>query len=232
MSISTKPIIQMSCLGKLGRFGNQLSEYAYARSYAERMGAVLQTPPWIGQKLFVGIDDPPITDPFPQLGLEEEPMGRVNINLFGYFFRKFEKEYTADQARKYFQIKPEILAQYPPRQEKYIAAHLRYGDMVRHQKKLWLVPQISFIRAMLLEGIDPEKVVWVSEEAGKPMMEDFITLMRADTLFISNSTFSFWAGVLGKNPTIYSPVLPKHRVGFTECDFEKKLLFVVKAKSK
>lgn len=221
MPKKVRPEVQISTLGKRGRFGNQLFQYAFARSYAERVGAVLQTPPWIGQKLFVGINDPPITEHFPRLRDEQHPRGKLYIDIYGHFVESLGKHYSADEARSYFRFKPEILKSHPSRQDKYVAAHLRRGDIARHPDNHWLIPQSSYEAAMLLVGIDPLKVVWVSDAFGRPMIEDFLTLMYADTLFIANSTFSYWAGILGNNRKIYSPVPPPMRKGYTHCKFKE-----------
>jgi hypothetical protein len=45
-------VLTMSSIGKFGRFGNQLFQYAFLRICAERMGARIECPPWVGQALF------------------------------------------------------------------------------------------------------------------------------------------------------------------------------------
>lgn len=57
-------VISMSCLGNLGRFANQIFQYAFLRIYAREHQLLAQTPPWIGQTLF-GCTDPPITRELP-----------------------------------------------------------------------------------------------------------------------------------------------------------------------
>ena len=42
----------MWCLGRFGRFGNQLLQYAFLRVYAELHGLDIETPRWIGQEIF------------------------------------------------------------------------------------------------------------------------------------------------------------------------------------
>ena len=54
----------MSSLGKLGRFGNQLFQYAFLRICAEKSGARVECPPWIGQTLF-GHKDATISQQLP-----------------------------------------------------------------------------------------------------------------------------------------------------------------------
>ena len=45
--------VQVSCLGGMGRFGNQLFQYAFAKSYADKYNCILEIPSdWIGWKIF------------------------------------------------------------------------------------------------------------------------------------------------------------------------------------
>jgi hypothetical protein len=53
-----QPVLTMSSIGQLGRFGNQLFQYAYLRICAEKSGAKAECPPWIGQTLFGHINAP------------------------------------------------------------------------------------------------------------------------------------------------------------------------------
>jgi Glycosyl transferase family 11 len=46
------PVLTMSSIGKFGRFGNQLFQYAFLRICAERSGARIECPTWVGQTLF------------------------------------------------------------------------------------------------------------------------------------------------------------------------------------
>jgi hypothetical protein len=55
---SSEPVLTMSCLGKLGRFGNQMFQYAFLRICAEKSGSRIECPFWIGQTLFDHKDAP------------------------------------------------------------------------------------------------------------------------------------------------------------------------------
>lgn len=55
----------MSCLGRQGRWGNQVFEYIFLRSYAERYGLKYEAGSWVGQLLF-GHKNPPITKKLPR----------------------------------------------------------------------------------------------------------------------------------------------------------------------
>jgi Glycosyl transferase family 11 len=49
---SDQLVLTMSSLGQLGRFGNQLFQYAFLRICAQKSGALVECPAWIGQTLF------------------------------------------------------------------------------------------------------------------------------------------------------------------------------------
>lgn len=53
-------LLVMSAIGRLGRFGNQIFQYAFLRIAARASGAEVQCHPWIGQALF-GQKEPPVT---------------------------------------------------------------------------------------------------------------------------------------------------------------------------
>ncbi|MBD2128319.1 alpha-1,2-fucosyltransferase [Microcoleus sp. ZQ-A2] len=74
---SIEPVLTMSCLGKLGRFGNQMFQYAFLRICAEKSGSRVECPFWIGQTLF-GHKDAPISQQLPP-AIERWDMGE---NLF------------------------------------------------------------------------------------------------------------------------------------------------------
>ncbi len=62
--IDDRPVLTMSSLGKLGRFGNQLFQYAFLRICAKQSGARVECSPWIGQNLF-GHNDATISTRLP-----------------------------------------------------------------------------------------------------------------------------------------------------------------------
>lgn len=55
-------MIMMSRLGRMGRWGNQVFQYMFLRTYARRYNLDYCCPPWEGQRLF-GLCDPPMHDP-------------------------------------------------------------------------------------------------------------------------------------------------------------------------
>ena len=64
-----RPVIAMSYLGNMGRFGNQLFQYTYLSLTALRQNAIPQCSPWNGMFLF-GLSDPVVLIK-PPLALEE-----------------------------------------------------------------------------------------------------------------------------------------------------------------
>src|SRR5678815_5449560 len=69
-------ILTMTALGRLGRFGNQIFQYAFLKICARTSGASVQTQPWVGQALF-GQNDPPVSvslEPLVESGSTMESM--------------------------------------------------------------------------------------------------------------------------------------------------------------
>lgn len=54
--------ISMRAFGRMGRFGNQLFQYMFLKTYALKFDLDLQLPPWIGNSLF-GVHDLPLEMP-------------------------------------------------------------------------------------------------------------------------------------------------------------------------
>lgn len=214
-------IVQISSLGHNGRIGNQFFQYCFARTYAERLHAKLETPPWVGQRLF-GLTDPPISCVLPQLhesAISGSPADWVpNVDLVGYFqLARLLNCVSHREARKWLTFKPEWLARFPKPYPEYAACHLRQGDFFTSEGDPYcLISDFSYRRAV--ETFVPSNcpVIPVEENASKvrndlpedlQFLPDFLTLMQADILFRANSTFSWWAGELGTCRTVYSPAV-------------------------
>jgi len=56
--------VSMWCLGRLGKFGNQLFQYAFLRIYAQKHDLRYEVPDWIGQTLF-DLPDAPLNSDLP-----------------------------------------------------------------------------------------------------------------------------------------------------------------------
>ena len=199
-----------------GGFGNAMFKYAFARAYAEKIGAQLQTTPWIGQKIF-RLDEPPID--YTNLARVEGELFEIgstqNCLFDSYCQHGRHLIYTRKQVREWFKPQQWVLelATAVPAWE--VAAHLRWGDFVGHNGFI-PIKMASYDRAAELRGIDPKKIRFVCVDNPIPLpsaapkdcpswLPDFLTLWKADILFRGPSTFSWWAAVLGEHSRIFSP---------------------------
>lgn len=222
-------IVQFTQLGKFGRFGNQLFQYAFARAYAEKHGGTLEIPEnWIGKKIFKNIDHPKISKNLPRTPIDTIPNGRLNIDLFGYYQTLKSLEYLKiSKLKEWFVIKEDIVEMFPKEKNFYISAHIRRGDYVNKYSNLFcIINETSYIKYVKDIGFLEDSIVWIREDNPKNskflsydinFLEDFMTLLNSDILLRANSTFSFWAGILGKS-IVYSPVIIG-KVGKNDVDF-------------
>lgn len=163
--------VGMSTLGRNGRFGNSILQYAFLRLYAAEYGMAYEVPEWVGRYLFDG------NDPWPSAPLSvlheadarfEESLARRiplvyrNYDLLGHFCYP-----TAAMARHRGLFR-DMLAPSPvlrPRLDHamerlrgmgrtVVAAHLRRGDF--GQGPFWIAPE-AWYQAWLEEhwaGLD------------------------------------------------------------------------------
>jgi hypothetical protein len=211
-------------------FFNRVSQYAFARAYAEKHGCQLQTNRWMGQKVFL-IDDPPIEKPLP---VREEYeidkwMGETGIRITGWAQHQRALLYGQADVKRWFTFRPEILELLKPVPHFPIAAHLRRGDYLGHNNFI-TISETSYLEACDRFGVDRNALKFICEEypiivpgfepsekdhtrggdeaiTGLGFLPDFYALMQADILFRANSSFSYWAGVLGNHKRIFSPDL-------------------------
>ena len=205
-------IIQMSSLGRMGRFGNQLFQYAFAKTYAEKYDCVLEIPhEWIGRQIF-NIEDNALSAPLPKTGLDEINFGDVNIDLHGFFqHQKFLDIMNPVKVKEWFSFQDRWKSLFKKPKDFYVAAHIRHGDYVGGEKYC-TISEECYIHSCNEFGYDGEDLIIVSEEKRQPgdpgnmdFLYDFFVLMEADILFRSNSTFGWWAGFLGNQKIVYSP---------------------------
>lgn len=96
-STSDQSILTMSSLGKLGRFGNQLFQYAFLRICARQAGAQVECPSWIGQSLF-GHAEPPISQQLAP-AIEQLDQGETLFDAIPEFISYIEKMAGASSIR-------------------------------------------------------------------------------------------------------------------------------------
>lgn len=217
-------IVQISTLGKNGRFGNQLFQWAFARAYADLVGAELETSAWDGWRIFpfVRANSRPISKPMKRLAPDQIPQGETDIDLYGYFQNQQAVNLLSrTKLREWFKIGSDAEETASPgiKCGRYCAWHLRLEDYVTnpHFAKTYMnITTGSYLEAMLTYGIhDP--VITVSADFTRGWLTDFLVLRNANVLFRANSSFSWWAGVLG-DAEVFSPLIDD-RVGWQDTTF-------------
>lgn len=227
-------VVQCSCLGTHGRFGNMLFQWAVANKYAQDAGAKLETPSWIGQKLF-GIQNDQISHPLPKTEPDKLEWGKPNVDIYGWFQHEdFVKHLRISELKRWFTFLPEFKNRFPKPKKCYIAAHIRRGDYVEQFSNIFCtISEQSYINACEKFKLDKNKLIYVRED--KPQIDnelpenlnfltDFFTLLNADVILRANSTFSWWAATLG-NGKVFSPLVEnkhgEHTVDFVAGNWPK-----------
>ena len=163
-----------------------------------------------------------------------------NVRYRGFYqchkyFAKYEKE-----VRNEFRFKPKFIQKFEKnfgdlyRENEIIAVHVRRGDYLDVN-----LPELgskgaqlpfSYYEKYLNEILDEsKKVVFLSDDieavknhfgesdqfifSGSDYITDFIALMKADELIISNSSFSWWAAYLNTKEG-KKVIAPKYHLGF------------------
>lgn len=199
----------------IGRFGNNVFQYAAARLFAEENGLVLKTPANFGSVLPVHEtakpDATPIDGPVVGLGDGNDLFAKYekgNYHLSGFFQR----------ARWYWERREKVLAMFDvpaPAVEDpdAIAVHLRLGDYRTHQIAIhpdWYVTALRTQKFSKLVVVTDEKDskylkhfnAWKPEVVSKSVASDWHRLLGFRRLVISNSTFAWWAAFLGKSESV------------------------------
>ncbi len=211
------------------RFGNALFIYCFARAYALVMGCELQTPAWIGQKIFEGVNEPPISVSLPATEWDSESdlplgyfFGRTDIDLRVYAqHQKYLDFYSRAQVLEWLVLKPEFECGKPL---ECAVAHLRLGDyMVEPQRSNYcnVSPRSYQSAADKFKVPKPLLMIydgWTDHGMGElNWLPDFVLMRNSKYLFRANSSFSWWAATLS-NGTVYSPVVGD-KVGPHDCQF-------------
>lgn len=221
------PIVTCRKLGGIGRAGNQFALYCFMRGYAERYGFELHTSNWVGRKIFANANEPLVTEKtahFPQTVIDShtrEPLDRyfgrseIDINVYAQSQVYLDGFQTRKKIREWLRLKPEYEALSIPHNQ--TIAHLRRGDYVDHASfchSYCEVSDQSYEDAMddfkiprpmvkVYEGWRPTPTNVPPELSWLP---DFLLMRDAPYLLRANSTFSYFAGVLGYGK-VYSPLV-------------------------
>ena len=223
-----KGIVQVTRLGKMGRFGNQIFQYLFARAYAEKYDAILEIPNWVGQKIFKNVEHPKPSVKLPTTKTDQVKWGMVNIDLGGYFQRKeFIDILSETKIRSWLQFQDRWEKRFPKEATFSVVAHLRRGDYIsKFSNEYCEISKESYLRACDKFNIPKKNIRWVSEETqikdprlddDLQFLPDFFLMVNADVLLRANSTFSFWAGFFNKNE-VYSPVV-RGKAGLNTVEF-------------
>ena len=153
-----RPCVSMTSLGALGRFGNQIIQYAVLRLYAEHADATAVCPDWIGRDIY-GLNDPilasaPITETVAEdhvLDELETANPKTNINLQGFFSAGFERwRKHREKILSFFQPTPAMslrirdwLSQVRPSDSHLISLHIRRGDF--DGDTFWRAPESLYL---------------------------------------------------------------------------------------
>jgi hypothetical protein len=202
-----------------------LFQYAFARAYAEKYDCILQTPSWIGQHLF-NIKDSPIIHKLPSFNCEKQiPNGQINIDLFGYFQNsQCLSLMTRSWLKSIFKFKEEWEQKFV--KELNIVGHLRRGDYLKFDKVYCIIKESSLYKACEKFNLNKEDMTIILEDDKKfyssvppelQFLPDFMLMKNAKILLRSNSTYSWWAGVLG-NGMVFSPIVDD-KVGWNDVNY-------------
>lgn len=205
-------------LKTLGRWGNQLFQYAYARSYAEQYGATLYTDDWLGRKVF-SLNDPLLPNNNSDLPARVGDVGldgELDIRIGGYCQTQACMIYSRDQARSWFSFRPEIQHLLNRVGLATTVAHRRVGDYCNNHEYVEVSVE-SYVAACEKYGVDPNNLTWVTEDypwnmwelrsMGLGFLPDFYRIMNGTIIFRGNSAFSWWAAALSRTDDVYSPVI-------------------------
>ena len=172
--------VQLTTLGANGRLGNQILQYAFARLYARRVGAICELPEWIGRYLYVGSEDPLPSRPLPMVresevdlfaSLRGELAGPHDCDLWGYFVNH-TREWgpVSAEFRAIFELAPGIRSRFErmrdslrARGRTLVAIHLRRSDF--GYGPYWVAPTSWY--AAWLEALWPTldaPVLWISTD--------------------------------------------------------------------
>lgn len=214
-------------LHHLGRFGNQMFGYAFARGYCERHGLELHTDPWVGEEIFC-LEHPRCTEELPRRDEYTLIDGEGGISYRSYSQnQKCADYYSQRQLREWFKLKPKI-AERLSGLDGFVSgmpirAHIRRGDFRDYGYPL--ISRDSYFDAAHEWGLR-SAMKFISDEDPHELPElpdflpDFYLLMTAKVLLRANSSFSFWAAALS-DALVLSPLVTgleggkEHNVKFT-----------------
>lgn len=219
-------MISFNNLGRVGRLGNQMFQYAALKGIARRNGYEFCIPfspelnEWMDHQLckYFVLDDNLILSSPSQGSTWQERMFNFDeeffnscpdeVDIVGYF--QTEKYFISirDEILKDFHIKGDFER---PANE-YVAMHVRRGDYVTSQSHHPVCPVEYYEKALdIIDSRLPVLVVsddidWCKENvradiymSGTSNIEDLFIMTQASHNVIANSSFSWWGAWLNQN---------------------------------
>jgi hypothetical protein len=185
-----KSVITISTLGKRGRFGNQLFQYAFLKIYAKKHDLRVETTEWIGRYLF-GHNDPLISRQLPIVFTKEgfqcssdcllaKKEVFKDVDFLGYF--TYHTKYYVDYKNYFhslFQPVPEVKARMEATVNRLrsqgktlVGLHLRRGDFGR--KHLFVAPSQWYKEWLrgFWETLD-EPILFIASDEPEKVLDDF-----------------------------------------------------------
>ena len=213
-------MISFSKLGRLGRLGNQLFQYAYLRSQANRLGVRYSCPTWIGDDIFNLNESNRVVSSSACLLSYLEPKENCGFNrcavnvkdntdVCGFFQTP---KYSSPQALKWFKV-PErrVVASHA----EYVGIHIRFGDYTNlahvypamtdsyYQQAFAQFPHGKFLvfsddLTMAKSRFAKFSNLDINYYQGNSDLDDFFALASCGSHIICNSSFSWWAAYLSQ----------------------------------
>ena len=179
-------MISFPKLGELGRFGNQLFQYAFVRTTARRLGVPFHCPAWPGDAVFELNDAAERTaetgplrqkyqEPYVNTGFNADALRIIDgSEVQGYFQtpRYFDDPHAV---RQWYRFKPEAIAAVA---RKYagidfadsVGLHLRLGDFVTTFSEFFYVARPAYYRDALKRMPPRRHVIVFSDDIAAARM--------------------------------------------------------------
>jgi hypothetical protein len=191
-------MISFTRLGKAQGLGNQMFQYAFLRTTAQRLGVTFFCPAWKGERIFqlkdeavrvrepLSIDkkycQPKDTSGFSPSALRIED----GTEIFGFF--QSEKYFDGAQVRRWFTFRDEVIARV---REKYqridfsrsAGVHLRFGDMKRNP--MFVILPLRFYTRAISFLKNKERILVFSDEIDTA--REYLQGLKGDLFFIEGN---------------------------------------------
>jgi GR25 family glycosyltransferase involved in LPS biosynthesis len=223
-------MISFSKLGNYGRLGNQLFQYAFLRTQAERLEVKFYCPKWIGDEIFdlndkhLRAEKPEGTskthnEPFAQDYDRRNLNIQDNTDILGYF--ESEKNFDKAKVKLWYSFKKEKVARITDKYKTVnfsdsVGIHLRFGDKLIDNRAY--IPRVGYYMKALEKISNTINVLVFSDEieiakkyldgidlrfifiTDNEPWEDLYLMNQCRDFICSSSTLSWWGGWLNNNP--------------------------------